>query len=994
MTEINMDIPESRWTREALIESEKRYRRLLDNSPDIIFRMSLPDRKFEYISPATEQLTGYTPEDFYSYSGLVEKLIHPDWKEYFNKQWETLLAGKIPPFYEYQAIDRAGITRWFHQRNMLVKDESGHPVALEGIISDISARRQAEEALQKSEGKLNAMLQSVADPMSMMDKDLNIIWANETAREYFGEDLVGRKCYEAYHQRQNPCEPDPCITLRSFQDKGIHRHETTVIDALGNTHIFDCTANVALNDENDKPVAVLEISRDITEQKAADKELKESWGRSRSIVGALPGIIFLFSADGRFIDCQFNESELLLLQPDQVIGKHVAEILPPSLANLTERKIRDTLESGQVQTFEYQLTLNNEERYFEARMINYEAKSVLALVLDITERRLALNALKNEQEFTQLLLDTSPAFIVALGVDGRTIMMNKALTDALEYTPEEVRGASYLTTFVPEEDRELVGQVFREIVGEDKITINENRLVSKSGKIFLVEWRGRPMKHVDHPLDFFVGVGIDITEQKKAEEALRNSERDFRSIIENISDGFYRVNIQGRLSMVSPSGARIFGYNHPDDVMGLSLDGFWVQPGQRNDLIRMMQANGSVSDYEIMARKKDGTAFPVAISCTYFKDENGSIQGYEGIVRDITERKRTEQAMRRSKIFLDSVIDSIPALVFLKDARELRFARVNRSVEELTGYGRDDLLGKNDYDFVPKEQADFFVNKDRQVLSEKKIVEIPEELLQTRDKGVRTLQTWKVPLMDERGEPEYLLGISVDITERKLAEEALRQANKNLNLLSGITRHDINNQLTVLRGYLTILGKEQPDSSDMEYYQKAGIAAGRISELIRFTKEYEEIGVNTPVWHDGRTLVDTAAKQAPPGNVMVKNDLPADAEVFADPLIVKVFYNLMDNAMRHGGKITTIRFFSKDMDGEMVIVCEDDGDGIPEVDKEKIFDKGYGKNTGMGLFLSREILLITSITIRETGVQGKGARFEMKVPNVAWRGTSNPENRQ
>ena len=155
--------------------------------------------------------------------------------------------------------------------------------------------------------------------------------------------------------------------------------------------------------------------------------------------------------------------------------------------------------------------------------------------------------------------------------------------------------------------------------------------------------------------------------------------------------------------------------------------------------------------------------------------------------------------------------------------------------------------------------------------------------------------------------------------------------------------------------------------------------------MIQFIKEYESIGVTTPTWQDCGTLVDTAAKLAPLGHVMVKNDLPAGAEVFADPLIVKVFYNLMDNAVRYGGKCTTIRFSVDESEGDHVVVCEDDGDGVNACEKDKIFERGFGKNTGLGLALSHEILSITGITIRETGEPDKGARFEMAVPKGMWR---------
>lgn len=217
--------------------------------------------------------------------------------------------------------------------------------------------------------------------------------------------------------------------------------------------------------------------------------------------------------------------------------------------------------------------------------------------------------------------------------------------------------------------------------------------------------------------------------------------------------------------------------------------------------------------------------------------------------------------------------------------------------------------------------------------------------------------------------------------ERKQREEVLQQARQKLTLLSSITRHDINNQLTILRGFLSILNDIPPGPIQNKYLQKASAAAERISIMIQFTKTYEEIGVHAPAWQNVQLLVDTAAKDAALDNIRVVNDIPDNIMVFADPLIVKVFYNLIDNGVRYGEKISTIRFF---VEGR-------DGDGVAADDKEKIFRRGFGKNTGLGLFLAREILSITDITLTETGEPGKGARFEILVPKGMYRstGTSN-----
>ena len=143
-------------------------------------------------------------------------------------------------------------------------------------------------------------------------------------------------------------------------------------------------------------------------------------------------------------------------------------------------------------------------------------------------------------------------------------------------------------------------------------------------------------------------------------------------------------------------------------------------------------------------------------------------------------------------------------------------------------------------------------------------------------------------------------------------------------------------------------------------------------------KKKEPVKDNGDTTRTGRILREDAEEQ-------LAHAPAAGAEIFADPLVVKVFYNLIDNAERYGEKITTIRFSVEEHDGDRVVVCEDDGDGVIAEEKEKIFERGFGKNTGLGLALSREILSITGITIRETGEPGKGARFEMMVPKIMWR---------
>jgi PAS domain S-box-containing protein len=233
------------------------------------------------------------------------------------------------------------------------------------------------------------------------------------------------------------------------------------------------------------------------------------------------------------------------------------------------------------------------------------------------------------------------------------------------------------------------------------------------------------------------------------------------------------------------------------------------------------------------------------------------------------------------------------------------------------------------------------------------------------------------------GTPTVRVAIS-DITNITQAEMALQVSNKKLTLLSSITRHDIMNQITVLSGSLEIALGKVKEPERIANINRALKAAKTIQRQISFTKEYEDLGARTPVWQRVSVALRSATSQITTDTISF--ELPDDnLEIYADPLLVKVFYNLFDNARQHGGTVTRIRVAHHPAGTGLVISVADNGVGVPLEDKTHVFERGFGKNTGLGLFLSREILSITGISISETGVPGKGALFEIAVPERAFR---------
>ncbi|WP_292368428.1 sensor histidine kinase [Methanoregula sp. UBA64] len=226
--------------------------------------------------------------------------------------------------------------------------------------------------------------------------------------------------------------------------------------------------------------------------------------------------------------------------------------------------------------------------------------------------------------------------------------------------------------------------------------------------------------------------------------------------------------------------------------------------------------------------------------------------------------------------------------------------------------------------------------------------------------------------------------------ELRASEEALRLTNKKINLLSSITRHDIRNQLTALKIYLELsrITPADPEKA-AEYVEKEEQIALAIERQLEFTRQYESLGVNTPVFQDLASCIGESKAGLNLDGIAVQVAGIPGAEIYADPLLKKVFFNLFDNSLRHGGRgMNAITISAALSSGRLVITFEDNGIGIEAGKKELIFDREYGQNTGLGLFLIREILDITRIAIIENGTPGSGARFEIMVPAGAYRVTS------
>lgn len=269
-------------------------------------------------------------------------------------------------------------------------------------------------------------------------------------------------------------------------------------------------------------------------------------------------------------------------------------------------------------------------------------------------------------------------------------------------------------------------------------------------------------------------------------QALTWGAERFRRIGESASDCIWETDAAGLFLYISPAITRVLGYQPQDLVGHWSLQDLFAPEDRtalRGALETVATSRECLRGWVHAHRHKDGRPVVLETNIAPIVNAQGQVVGYCGADKDITRRHRAEDQLHRTNRFLDTIIENIPNMIFIKEARDLRFVRINRAGEELLGHGREELVGKNDTDFFPPEQAEFFMTRDREVLAGWTVMDIPEEKILTRLRGERVLHTKKVSVHNEKGQPEYLLGISEDITERRQGEAHMRAAQEEMQRL-------------------------------------------------------------------------------------------------------------------------------------------------------------------------------------------------------------------
>ena len=398
---------------------EEKYRRLVENSRDMIYLMTIPEGKYEYVNSSAENITGYTPEEFYKSTRLLLNVIHPDYKDYYRKTWENLLNGESSEDYEYKIITKSGEEKWLNQRNTLIKDHKGNTIAIEGIVTDTTERKNVEEALKDREIEF----QNENKKLQRAQRVAKIgIWENNLTT---GELQWTEQMYKILG-----FNPDESINLADvisiFPQEELKRFQLAVDAAIKENVPYSLDYRIIrpdgkiryihdegqiIRDDYGEAKTMFGTTQDITDRKIVEKSLKESESKYRNLVEASPGIIWEINKEGIFSYISPRILPILGYKPQELIGRSMFSIIAPEAVESTKKSFMSHIErSDKFITIEVPaLRKDGKKPIIEVRSvtmtdINGNIIGLQGIARDITDKTIATKKLKTSIKEKDILL--------------------------------------------------------------------------------------------------------------------------------------------------------------------------------------------------------------------------------------------------------------------------------------------------------------------------------------------------------------------------------------------------------------------------------------------------------------------------------------------------------------------------------------------------------------------------------------------------------------
>ncbi len=962
-----VDITERKKTEEALRESESLYRLLSEHTTDTVWLMDM-NLKITYHSPSVQKMRGFTAQEITEMP--TEQHVTP---ESFKLVSEVLL-NEIPrveaePDYnpvltlELEYYCKDGTTIWTENKFSVIRDENCRPVSILGEARDITERRKAEQALQESEAgirkKLNAILEPAGDISSLELSDILDYQSIQLLMDDFYS-LTGIG-----------------VAIVDTQGK--------ILVATGWQDI--CTRFHRVHPETQKHCLESDIT--LTSDVA-------------------PGQVKLYKCKNNMWD---------VATPIYLGENHIGNIFYGQFFFADEAPDHNFFrrQAGQYGFDEeaYMAALNRAIRWdrdkidlimaFYARfatMISTLSYSAIKLARTLAENDRTLSALKDSEEKFRAIAEQSSDVVYLTDAKGAIVFISGSAEAVFGLKAREMTGRNFVEFLAPSDIDKAFAHFTGAIEKGQAIDTLELQMKRGDGTLFFGELRGS----VINLAGFRGTAGIirDITERRKAEQALQESEERFRNMANLLPQTLFETDEKGNFTFVNRQGFEMFGYSEADVAAGISVFETIISQDRDRAMesISLRIKGKEPPPQEYTALRKNGSTFPAMIYAAPIIIDS-RYAGMRGMLIDITDSKRAEEALRGSEEKYRSVVENSMEAIVIAENGVIKFG--NRQASALTGYSQEEYLSRPLIAFIHPDDRHMVAKRYFQQINNMEVTDIFAFRLIGKSGDIKWVEVSLAPIIWE-GRPASL-NFMHDVTDRKrLEEERQRVARlESVGLLAGGIAHDFNNILTSILGNISLAGMEAAPGSELQNsLDQAEKASLRAKDLTRQLLTFSKGGVPVLKLASLTELIrDTAGFALRGSNVKCRFSIPADlwhAEIDAGQ-ISQVIHNLVINAQQAMPTGGTIEIIAENMTpggtqsidkglplkaGAYIrISVVDHGTGIPSDHLEKIFDPFFStkqKGSGLGLATSFSIAHQHGGHISVESAPGAGSTFYLYLP--------------
>ncbi|MBI4964285.1 MAG: PAS domain S-box protein [Desulfomonile tiedjei] len=880
----------------------------------------------------------------------------------------------------------------------------------------IAKRSEAMQILQESETRYRSLFEVSPHPM-FLHKDGRIIQTNPAGVRFHlaaeADELLGQPILDLVHPDYRETVLKRLKRLDREQDS-LATQEIRVLRFDGTTAEVE-TASVVTTYHNEP--AVLTVGYDVTERNRAKRALVESEHRYRQLFDVSPDTMIVHRQGKILLANEAASRSLRMKSPQEMAGKSVFDFIPSHHHQMARQRF-DLVEAQSSAAPLLDMTFvrsDGTSGYGEAIAVptTFEGEpAALSVVRDVTERRRAERALRESERKYRLLVDNAHEGIFVTQ-DGMLRFVNPRVVEGMEYSEEELLQKPFVEVVYPDDREEVVHYHLRRMSGDEVPWRRSFRVITGTGKVkwiemesVLITWEGKPAG---------LCFTTDITDRKLAEEALRESQKLYRDLVENANDIIYVTDADGYFVLMNPVGLRTTGYSLNEITSKHYLDLIPAEYKQQVEKFYGVQFVKGIPDtyYEVPIITKQGETAWIGQS-VQLVFEGEAVVGFQAICRDVTDRKIAEEALRESEERYRAVFNNAAAGINLSD-REGRFLQVNSKSASMFGYTREELLRMSFFDITHPEDADVSRKHLLELVHGKKDFYGLEKRYVRKDGIVIWADIYVSAIRDAKGEYAATLAVVVDITDRKRSEqereslrEQLLQAQKMeaIGTLAGGIAHEFNNLLTVVSGYTELLLQERdardPARADLQKIASAAISGAELVHKLRtFGRkaeyQFRPMNLNNEVKEVVKFLSKTISR-----TIEIQCNLAADlTAINADSAqMEQMFINLVLNsrdAMPEGGKLVvetgnvtlgkeycSSHVGAKPGDYVMLKVA-DSGHGMDEATRKRIFEpffttRGLAERSGLGLAVVHGIVEKHGGHIDCESKPGEGTTFTIYLP--------------